>query len=316
MKTNPTFFSLIIPVYNIEPYIEKCLNSIVCQTFTDYEVLLIDDGSTDESGKICDRYCAKYDNWRVIHKANGGVSAARNEGILQSRGKWLIFIDGDDAIASDYLNTFYGMHRLDIDMGIVGVSVGNKNIVLRNRSDVDGVHDRKWLIESLVRRDSIRGFGINKSFSSEIVKTNHILFNTKIHMCEDLLFCMQYAALCEKVCLCNQPLYYYIQRDNSASKDKVNMKRLSVLDAYPQIIRIAETYGDEKSIAIAKSNLLIHNAQLYMMVSNNRNMSEISKKLAGYIRGNFKDLCTEGLEFKTWLRVIFAYLLCRIRHET
>lgn len=89
-------FSIIIPVYNIEQYLKKCLNRILCQTFTDYEVLLIDDGSTDGSGKICDTYAKKHSCIKVIHQENQGQACARNQGILISQGDYILFLDGDD----------------------------------------------------------------------------------------------------------------------------------------------------------------------------------------------------------------------------
>jgi len=94
-------FSIIIPVYQVEKYLEQCLESVLNQNFTDYEVILIDDGSKDNSGKICDDYASKYSNIEVIHQTNSGLSVARNKGIEKAKGDYLIFIDSDDYIASN-----------------------------------------------------------------------------------------------------------------------------------------------------------------------------------------------------------------------
>lgn len=94
--------SVIVPVYNVEKLLQRCIDSILAQTFTDFELLLIDDGSKDKSGEICDEYAAKDSRIRVFHKQNGGVSTARNLGIDKAQGEWIYFVDSDD---SNFRNT-------------------------------------------------------------------------------------------------------------------------------------------------------------------------------------------------------------------
>ena len=101
------FFSIIIPVYNVAPYLRECLDSVLAQTFTDWEAICVDDGSTDGSGAILDEYAAKDERFRVVHKANGGVSSARNAGLDAARGEWVLFLDGDD-VWSRYLLEYVG----------------------------------------------------------------------------------------------------------------------------------------------------------------------------------------------------------------
>ena len=96
--------SVIVPVYNVEQYLPRCIDSILAQTFTDFEVLLIDDGSTDESGKICDEYAKKDSRIRVFHKKNGGVSSARNTGLDNAHSEWVAFVDSDDTLDVDFLH--------------------------------------------------------------------------------------------------------------------------------------------------------------------------------------------------------------------
>ena len=98
--------SIVVPVYNVEKYLERCIDSILAQTFTDFELLLINDGSKDSSGLICDKYTEKDSRIRVFHKENEGVSRARNLGISNARGRWLCFIDSDDWVDKEYLHCF------------------------------------------------------------------------------------------------------------------------------------------------------------------------------------------------------------------
>lgn len=103
------FFSVIVPVFNVENYLNACIDSILSQTYSDFELILVDDGSTDQSVAICDAYCMRDSRVRVIHKANGGVVAARKTGLRESCGKYIIHVDSDDYISSDYLSHFYSV---------------------------------------------------------------------------------------------------------------------------------------------------------------------------------------------------------------
>ena len=126
---NGDIISIIVPVYNTEEYLDKCILSIMAQTYADFELLLIDDGSTDSSGSICDKYAAQDSRVRVFHKENGGVSRARNLGIDNSKGDYLLFLDSDDWLASD---TFEILHRTlereDADCVIFGFYQTSGNI--------------------------------------------------------------------------------------------------------------------------------------------------------------------------------------------
>ena len=101
--------SVVVPIYNVELYIERCINSLLAQTYKKLEIILVDDGSTDSSPKFCDRYCEMYDNVKVVHKENGGLSSARNAGIEQMSGKYVLFIDSDDFIDQDMISRLYSV---------------------------------------------------------------------------------------------------------------------------------------------------------------------------------------------------------------
>lgn len=111
--------TVIIPVYNVSDYISRTINSVLCQTYKDWELILVDDGSTDDSGDICEAYSATDERIKVIHQKNGGVSSARNMGIELSSGKYIAFIDGDDYISEYYFETLYNMLvNNDADMSV------------------------------------------------------------------------------------------------------------------------------------------------------------------------------------------------------
>ena len=106
MKTNP-LISVIVPIYNVEAYLEKCIESILSQDYTPLEIILVNDGATDGSGEICDKYAKQYENITALHKKNGGLSSARNAGMEIMQGEYVSFIDSDDYIAPDMISTLY-----------------------------------------------------------------------------------------------------------------------------------------------------------------------------------------------------------------
>lgn len=108
MSENPFKISVIVPVYNVEKYLSRCIDSILSQTFTDFELLLVDDGSTDKSGEICDEYAKTDARIKVFHTENRGVSAARNLGIKEASADWISFVDSDDWVEDKYLSDLYG----------------------------------------------------------------------------------------------------------------------------------------------------------------------------------------------------------------
>ena len=125
--------SVIIPVYNTEKYLHRCIDSVLVQTFTDWEMLLIDDGSTDDSAIICDEYAAKDERIRVFHKENGGVSSARNLGLDHAQGEWITFVDSDDYIEENFLKSFDG--NLDADLVL-----GNIQLIRKQEVEEVGSH--------------------------------------------------------------------------------------------------------------------------------------------------------------------------------
>lgn len=112
--------SVIVPVYNTEQYLPRCIESILSQSFTDFELLLIDDGSTDGSGKICDAYAEKDNRIRVFHKENGGVSSARNMGLDEAKGEWVYFVDSDDELLHDGLQVLFDNTNKEVDVVLAG----------------------------------------------------------------------------------------------------------------------------------------------------------------------------------------------------
>ena len=168
---NTPYISIIVPIYNAEKWLKKCVESILAQQFRNFELLLIDDGSTDKSGYICDEYATADNRICVTHQENSGVSAARNQGILKANGKWITFIDADDWVESTYLSDF----PLD--------SLNPSYFYTQDFND-DQLQNSKTLQYSS---------SCLKLFSTEIIKEHHIFFNTNLALNEDTAFNIKYS---------------------------------------------------------------------------------------------------------------------------
>lgn len=211
--------SVIIPIYNAEVYLEKCLESIKNQSFTEYEVLLIDDGSTDKSGEICDSFAAEDSRFHVIRKSNGGVSSARNTGIDQAKGEWLCFVDSDDTVEKDYLLHLYQGAGLQKDILIIH---GFKTILPKGQFRVRtfGTHlyttsDMYKLFEDLYTNRS--GHPFAKLYNTQIVRQNQIRFIEQIHYAEDVMFMLTYMCHIHAIQTLDGYNYNYYIRNNPNS---------------------------------------------------------------------------------------------------
>lgn len=209
-EENKKLVSIVVPVYNVEMYLPACLDSLIGQTYGTIEILLVDDGSTDESGKICDAYAAKDSRIRVCHKKNQGVSSARNTGIEMTGGEYLIFVDPDDCVHRQmvelYVNCMRKTGTLLCDITI------NKDELNSNHNREDECKQEEVLYEDFMQlfyRDYINS-PVNKFYKSEIIKKNHIRFPENMSLGEDLLFNLAYLRCADRVCrIIHVPLYYY-----------------------------------------------------------------------------------------------------------
>lgn len=174
--------SVIVPVFNREQYIPRCFDSILLQTFMDFELLIIDDGSTDGSGAICEDYALKDMRVRTFHKSNGGVASARNEGIRNAKGRYLVFVDSDDYIMPDYLKSLLPVDDEDFVMD---------SSDLRSPCLSDGRYEGLEMIKvALFGWQILCPWG--KLYKSDIVKGNGLYFDERCHIGEDILFNLEY----------------------------------------------------------------------------------------------------------------------------
>lgn len=209
--------SIIIPAYNVQKYISKCIESVISQTYKKLEIIIIDDGSKDNTLKICEEFMKKDDRIKVIHIENAGVSNARNIGLNNSNGKYISFIDADD-----FVNEFFCEKMLkalienNCDVCSCGYNrVYNSKteiIVNKNINKITGIQ----FLNKIFEVQSSMGFCHMKLWKKEVL--NNIKFNTNIIVAEDALFCMEVSKNIKEVYILNEPLYNYRCNENSLVK--------------------------------------------------------------------------------------------------
>lgn len=255
-------FSIIIPIFGVERYLHQCLNSILIQTYANWELLLIDDGSLDSSGQICDEYAAKDSRIRVFHKTNGGVSSARNVGLENAVGEYVAFVDADDWVSDDWLN-------------ICNSYVSEKNIdFLQYAYWMQGISGKFSLTESrssevLSGKNYISSGFFSASIISVIRRSivKHLRFVPNMKYGEDLLF-MLTAISCSNRCLhIEEACYYYRRTPGSAMRhhpDSVSLMTFSqnlivLADRFPACKRIVDQHVSKNLLDIIFNNDISYN---------------------------------------------------------
>ena len=226
--------SIIVPVYNVEKYIERCIKSILNQSFTNFELILVDDGSPDNCGKICDEYKKKDSRIKVIHKKNGGLSDARNVGIERAKGEYIAFVDSDDFINKYMYEILYkNAKKWDAD-----ISICNFKMVCENdRIDEDisvicedaKVYGRNEALNKLYSNENLQFIvAWNKIYKKELFLNIRYDYG-KCHEDEFIIHKLIYNA--NKIAYCPSEMYYYLQRNNSIMNLEFSIHRLDIIEA-------------------------------------------------------------------------------------
>lgn len=239
--------SIIIPVFNTEKYLSNCLDSVCKQKYADLQILLVDDGSTDSSFQICKTYAEKDSRITLISQKNAGVSAARNKALDQANGYYLCFVDSDDCLEDDAIETLVHAHTNE-DLVISGYSTIDEDGSCTFESvppkdlSIDNITMSEYMIvppKSL----SYQGYLWNKMFINSTIQANNVRFDEQISYNEDRLFIIQYLSFSHKVRFISNKTYLYRQRRGSAMDDTskcFQINQLSELDAFDRIITILE----------------------------------------------------------------------------
>lgn len=242
--------SVIIPLFNNEKYISRCLESIINQTYKKLEIIIVDDGSTDNSSVICSEYEKKDDRIKVIHKENGGVSSARNMGLEIAKGDFISFVDSDDWLEIDmYESMLTKLKEEQVDIVRCGFSIDTleesigQEFVFSENKKIELKTDRCQVLElyaNVKTHADICFLLIKKEFLDKILP-----FNTRIILGEDLIFAIELMCVIDSIYYYNRNLYHYYANVNSATRSisNVDNKLKSLINLYPEIVAILEKYN-------------------------------------------------------------------------
>ncbi|MBQ5997066.1 MAG: glycosyltransferase, partial [Bacteroidales bacterium] len=249
LELNDSLISVIIPVYNIESYLDRCVDSVLKQTFQNTEVLLVDDGSTDRSGLLCDEWAGKDPRVRVIHKPNGGLSDARNAGIAAAGGAYLAFVDGDDYLDPDMIRKLYAaLKSNDADLSIcnflyvdeAGAPIPEKNNYLPIGDEVLSGSEILRRISQPDRKSWYYVPAWNKLYKRALFQDLRFAYG-KIH--EDEFLIHHLLGKCEKAACIRDAGYCYVQRAGSIMGKRTGKSNLHAAEAYLDRARFCRDSG-------------------------------------------------------------------------
>ena len=303
--------SVIVPVYNVEQYLERCVDSIINQTYTNLEIILVNDGSTDNSGKLCDELAKKDERIRVIHKENGGLSDARNRGIDESESDLVGFIDSDDYIDSDmYEVLLKNLNDTDADLSMCALYD-----VYNNTPEAQVTNKGTWKLSSeqaikmVMEAKILSVTAVNKLYRKSLF--TDLKFEVG-KIAEDAFIMIKLLDKCEKIVATNEKKYYYVHRENSITTQKFSTKFLNVIEAYEQNSNIIlEKYPKLKDVAQTRMNWAYFYVLDRLLLDDNYNDKELENKLISYLKNHRKDILNDPLFTKGRKIGFIALLLSR-----
>lgn len=312
MQTEFTdLISIIVPVYNVEKYLRKCIDSIIIQTYTNLEIILIDDGSSDNSGNICEEYKKQDSRIHVIHKENGGLSSARNVGIDNATGQFISFVDSDDYLRKDMIEVLYlELKKWDADLCISPMQKVDEDgkYLFTEQSDVEGLISKEEALRKLAF--GWTGFpmvGCGKLAKLELYKGLYFK-EGKIH--EDEFMFHHLLDRCDKIIQLKIPYYFYLQRKGSIVNSQISIKRFDCVEAkIERAILYIEKNMNNEAIAVLHSAASYFCSCYERMKSFNSEEKERVKFLKDAIKDAFKktSFSIKELKRRCYLRLFISH---------
>lgn len=262
-------FTFIIPIYNAEKYLEKCIESVLNQTYHNYEVILVNDGSKDNSFSIIMKYASKDKRIIVINKQNAGVSSARNCALDVATGDYILFVDADDICNINMLDIIKkNIKNYDMLLFAYEKKYKNKSVCIKENKKNEM---KEKIADKIFSNMAYSGYLWNKVFSSKIIKANQIKFNEKYHFCEDMVFISNYLEHVNSVKYINSVLYSYRMRVSSVSNVLIDKKNISILDSYMYL------FNYYKDNIFLKNQFMYNYSECFMKFKKIMSAEEVSK---------------------------------------
>lgn len=248
--------SIIVPVYNASPYLRQCLDSILAQSFRDFEAILVNDGSTDDSLAICRSYAQRDSRFLILDKENSGVSDSRNKAMDCAQGKYLQFIDSDDWFTPDASSVLLHVAESTGSDLVVGhfYRVVGERAAQRGHIKEDRILTRTDYAEEMLKAPANYYYGVlwNKLYRRSIIEGNHLSFDPQIKWSEDFLFNLEYLEHVRLIAAVSHPIYYYRKRENSLVNSQASLRRLAAMKRstfreYKELYQKLDLYEEKKA---------------------------------------------------------------------
>ncbi len=295
--------SVIVPVYNVETYLEECLDSIQNQTYTDFEVLLVNDGSTDRSKAICERYCKENRRFHLLNQENQGLSAARNTGVAASRGEFIVFVDSDDMILANYLETLIHYMREDVDIVESQFTVSNEEFLAKSFKEPSILFEgNSQEAVKIFPKHVLNVNAVTKLYRRSIVEAvpyiDGVIF-------EDVYCGIGMLKYIRKIIKIDYKGYYYRQHQASIMHRTFTPKNLDIFTVSDQLI---DLYSDREELLPYIGSFLVHVATMHYqdyIQKGNPYADVYNQKLADYVT-----ITKKNPELAKSSRMIRLYNIC------
>lgn len=302
-----TKLSIIVPVYNVAPYLNCCLDSILSQTFKDYELILVDDGSTDGSDKICDTYQLKDDRIRVIHQQNKGLSGARNTGIEFATGKYITFVDSDDYVHPLMYEILISViEKKESDVAVCTSVRTQQDIIFTEQDLVKCDYELVyWNLDKSLRNISLMNFVVwNKIYRRSIV--NEIRFEDRA-FCEDIGYNTEVLKrIRSSIVFVKYPFYYYrVNREGSSGTKFIIESRMKAYRSLESLLDFVESYCSEQALIS-----VVHFAASFLIVNYSEQKKLLNnKQVAAYIVRYYRHVLSKiSFRQRTLKELLFCYV--------
>lgn len=318
--------SVIVPVYNVEQYVSRCVESLLYQSYKPIEIILVDDGSTDDSGTVCDKYEKKYENIHVIHKQNEGLGYARNTGLQNIHGEYVVFVDSDDWVSSDFIKNLYrGLKEYSVDYCKSGFCrMLNDGTVVSSTKYADEFFPKNEAAKSLFPRmigsspnihDSIEMSACAVMYRSSVIIENGITFPSERDVIsEDIVFNMEYLNVCSGAVVISNIDYMYRVNTTSLSHTYRPDRYEACIKFYSYMTNRLNEYGYEEDAFYRLKRILFVYIRAIIRMEANHTAKNIGKRISS-VRCICTDVCTRSdildypvrkLQFK---QRVFVYML-------
>lgn len=308
--------SVIVAVFNVECFLNECINSIIQQTFQDLEIILVDDGSTDTSGQICEKFAEIDNRIVVIHQSNAGVSAARNAGLGAAKGKYVAFVDADDVLPKEaYQNLLADKQEDTLIMGAIQLMAEDgalQNSLAFGEKETSQEDFLKDLF--LEKKFPYLGYPVDKLYLRELIEKYKLRFAEDVKLNEDRLFVLEYVLHCKKIVFAESVVYYYRQRATGVIRETrrnatVTDSEMTVLNSFERMKQVCQSYSDELYFICSRKAF---ESALDLLNRVSRKDTEKRKKLTRFLREN-SFICLKNPRYKMIdkLKVIVHTILKR-----